>query len=436
MSTRMHRAFLVAALGAIVLGCQAGPGTRLEARLASRADLAAPDTGAMQILPGGAILNPPEKLPDARAGHGYLVMRVHWPRRVQTIPLSAEVIHITILDALGVPAAPLTRITRPTNDDVISNVAIPVQAARRLTIWARAYRRLSATVADPGKETQPKEVAIAVGTATGVNVYDNVVTPVSIQMAYIPITMHAISPDNGGEGATVTLSGIGFYGFVDPLYATPSFAVRFTHQTVLEGDGNQYFSPIGGQIASPSAGTDLWIQSLAPTRSSDILVEALVPDGAVNGPVDYQVDGVSATPRKTFRVLKQLAIWKNEGPNTGPDHAAHDKVVLGAGDVQWFKARATDSIGVPHLSPAVTWTSSNEAAGVISTGGTFTARLPGVTTITAASGKLKASVEVRVINPAGTASFEVPLPDQGAQTKVEIQLPDYDAGVVTGIASP
>lgn len=436
MSTRLERSLVAGALAGIVLGCQAGPAGHLQPPLASQPRPAFADLPAPEQLPDGVILDPPERLPEARPGHGYVVMRIHWPRRTQTIPLSAEVIHITILDALGVAVAPLTRISRPSGGDVITNVAIPVRAARRLTIWARAYRRLSATVAEPTRETQPQEVAIAVGSATNVNVYDNVITPVSIQMAYIPITLTSITPDNGGEGATVTLRGIGFNGFVDPLYATPSFAVRFTHQTVLEGDGNQAFSPIGGQLASPSAGTDLWIESLAPTRSSDVLVMATVPTGAVNGPVDYQVDGVSATPRLTFRVLKQLAIWKNEGPGTGPDHAAFGPVVLEPGEKQWFKARATDSLGVEHLSPAVTWTSDNQAVGVVASDGAFTARLPGRTRVTAATGRLKASVDVTVINPAGTASLEVPFADQGANTRIEIQLPDFDSGTVTGTASP
>lgn len=437
MFIKMHRTLLAAALAGLVLGCRAVPGSLLQSRVASQARVIPAEAGATQYLPNGAILNPPAQLPDAKAGYGYLAMRIHWPRRIQTIPISAEVIHINILDALGVPAAPLTRINRPPSDDVISNVAIPVQAARRLTIWARAYRSASATVADFTKELQPKEVAIAVGSAPDINVFDNVITPVQINMKYMPISVSSITPDNGGEGATVTLSGIGFFGFVDPLYATPSFLVRFTHQTVLEGDSNQYFGPVVNQTASPSAGTDLWRVSLQATRSSDLMVEAVVPDGAVNGPVDYVVDGVSAAlPRKTFRVLKQLAIWKNEGPGTGPDHAAFTKVFLEPGDKQFFKARATDSIGLEHLAPAVTWASDNKAAGVIDSSGLFTARLPGAVKVTATTGKLKATVDVVVINPAGTASFQVPLSNQGANTKVDIALPDYDKGILTGIASP
>ncbi len=435
MSTKPHRTLLALALTGFVLGCQATPGSFGQTRLASQARIAPVEAAATEILPGGAILNPSDRLPRAQAGQGYVTLRVHWPRRTQTIPITAEVIHITILDPLGVPAAPLTRITRPTGDDVITNLAIPVQAARHLTIWARAYRSASATVADPSKELQAREVAIAVGSATNISVFDNVVTPVSIQMAYMPISVYSVTPDNGGEGAIVALDGIGFYGFVDPLYATPSFQVRFTHQTVLEGDGNQYFVPVGG--ASPSAGTDLWMPALQATRVSDLKVTAVVPDGAVNGPIDYVVDGVSAAlPRKTFRVLKQIAIWKNEGPNTGPDHASFASVIVEPGDKQFFKARATDSIGVEHLSPAVAWTTDKAAVGVIGSDGTFTARTVGKTKVTATTGKLKATVDVIVINPGGTASFQVPLPDQGANTTVDVALPAYDKGIVTGIGSP
>jgi hypothetical protein len=432
MFSNLHRATVALALTGFVFGCQAPP-VPLGSRLASSAALPA-NGQSVEILPGTAFLEPRGMLPQLKAGMGYLSMRVHWPRRTQVIPLSAEIVHITILDPLGKPAVPLTVITRPANDDVISNVAIALPAARHLTIWTRAYRKAAVD------SSVPTEVAVAVGSKTNVDVFDNVITPVSIDMKYLPITLSSISPDNGGVGAEITLRGIGFNGFVDPLNSTPSFVVRFTHQTVLEGDGNQVFAPVSD--ASPSAFTDLWIKAEPPfgpaaTRDSDIVVRAMVPAGAVNGPVEYNVDGVAATPRKTFRVLKDLAIWKNPGKGTGPDHAAFNDVVLEAGDTQKFKARATDSLDVEHLNPAVTWSSSNPAAGTINAStGIFNARLPGLTTVTARTGILVKSVKVVVLNYGGTADIRVPLPAKGATTKVDIAFPDYDKGRIDGTANP
>lgn len=436
MSSRSHRLFPKARLSAVgiaafAIGCTSTP----ELKNSGATGPASPGFTADQMIaleatqvPSGAIVAAGQQLPALRAGQGYLALRVHWPRRIQTIPQTADLLIISIYDPLGALAAPQTRITRPTGDNVISNLAIPLKAQRHLTIWARAYRKVAVV------ETDPKEVAVSVGSASNVSVFDNVITPVSLELRYIPISVTALTPNNGGEGAIVTLTGVGFNGFVDPLNATISFNVRFTHQTVLEGNVPDFSTG----LASPSAGTDLWIVSPAATRESDIKVVATVPDGAVSGPVDYLVDGISAAlPRKTFRVLKQLAVWKNEGPGTGPDHAAVGEVVVGPGATQLFKARATDSLGVAHLAPDVKWTSDKLAVGVIEgTSGVFYARMPGRTKITAATGKLSSSVDVVVVNPGGTASIQVPLPSQGTNTNVVVGIPAFDQGVVTGIASP
>ena len=409
-----HRA-TACVLALFVIGCQIAPQSRPPAMALPKITAAAP-IGATAV-PG-----------PLAPGFGSIAMRIHWPRRTQSIPISASLIIVSIIDPLNIEQTRFL-IRRPAvDDDTISNVAIPVRAARHLTIWARAYRD------DVISNDQTANVVpVAVGSATNIDIFDNSTTPVSINLLYIPISATSIEPSNGGVGAKVTLTGVGFNGFVDPLHATPSFKVLFTHQTVFEGNIPNF--PIAGK-SSPSAQTDLWIgvPNVDATRSSDTKVEALVPKGAVTGPIDYQVDGLSAaaSPKLTFTVLKDLVLVKG----SGADLSEVTRLAVLTGTTQAFSAVATDSLGSAFNNPTVTWSSSDQAIGVIGTSGSFRARQVGRTRISAKTGDLIATADVFVFNPQSSASFNVPLPAVGSTASVNFNFPDYEGGTLVGTGSP
>ena len=379
-----------------------------------------PAIPALEIAPSGAEAPIP-------AGHGRIQLRVKWPEReVQRIPASANSLIIAIYDPLGV-AISTTKLARPTGPgrDLITDVSITIVSARHLTIWARAYRELS-------DQILVTSVPVAVGTATG-EVRDNAVLKVSLNLTYIPITwasVNPVSPTNGGAGAVVTFRGVGFNGFVDPNNATPSFALRFARQTVLEGNIPNF--PVS---ASQSAGTDLWIDGTSPTRVSDLLATASVPVGAITGPVDYMVDGLSAVPPAlsvipTFHVLKALTLTP-----AVPSGLSALPTSLLTGSVQ-FTAHATDSLGLPYVSPSVTWSSSNTRTGVVSSAGLFTPLQVGTTTVAVRTGNLVASQPVLVSASWSTASYQVVYPvTKFATVSGTIALPNLSQGALTGIAS-
>ncbi|MBU6427511.1 MAG: Ig-like domain-containing protein [Cyanobacteria bacterium REEB65] len=402
------RALIPLALSAAVLGCQA---TLPELRQAVMpADTAATGTA----------------LDQTAADQGTIALQIHWPVRVQSIPQSANLLVITLYDALG-NVKNQTQVSRPTSGDLISVVNITLPATRHLTIWARAYRETSLANA--------AAVPVAVGDVTNVNVYDNAVTAASLNLDYLPVNwagVSPISPNNGGVGTLVTLSGTGFNGFVDPNNATPSFAVRFTHQTVLEGNIPNF--PI---VSEPSAGTDLWIAATAATRSSDTKVTALVPTGAVTGPVDYQVDGISAqaASQPVFTVLATISLKPKTDPSlqlATPTGA----IALLPSQVEPLTALATDTVGSAFANPTVTWSSDNQAIAVVDGNGNVTARTPGIAHIAAQTGDLTAAVTLSVVNPGATASFTVPFGPYGGTTSVSVPFPAFNAGTLNGTASP
>jgi hypothetical protein len=353
----------------------------------------------------------------AQPGMGTIDLNIRWPRRTQAIPASANLIVITIYDALE-QVVSTTRIRRPeVPDDVISHAAISLPAATRLEIWARAYRQTELTGA---------EVPVAVGMRS-TDVYDNIVTKVDLEMRYIDISLTSISPTNGGEGVEVTFLGSGFYGFVDPHNATPSARVYFPHRTVRE-------DPLSG-VTLDNQFSDLWIRAQDATRSADGTMSVLVPDGAVNGVVDLRVDGLSALhspANKSFTVLEELEIKGN-----GPTLQGVPSLAVRPGDAVSLTAVATDSVGKAFGSPTVSWFSSDPAVAYVEkTTGALKARTVGSARITARTGKLVASANCFVLNQAGTASFIVDLPIIGSTTSLEFDFPAYEGGNLTGTATP
>lgn len=435
---------------------------RLAGPAASRA--ADPDPGALPAplapLPGEAFLPVAEFLPDdgaARApllayedpattkslspGYGHLRLRVRWPRQIQRLPASSNTLIVTIYDPLGA-VINKTTLKRPTGPggDLITDTTITIPAARHLTIWARAYRETNVNEA--------VHVPVAVATAAG-NVHDNAVLRVSLDLLYVPIKWahpQPVVPNNGGPGAFIQLSGSGFHGFIDPFNATPSFVVRFTRQTVLEGNSPQFPvldhtatpSPVPTYwpgIASPSAGTDLWVNATGATRSSDLLITAPVPSGAVNGPVQILVDGLPAVPQSTASIPTFTVLSTIDVTPRVPGGLTSFPASLRTGSVQ-FTCRATDSLKAHFAHPAVTWTSSNTRVGVVDQTGLFTPLIVGTTTIKAKTGVLEASVPIAVRSDWSTADYKVIYPDLGfATVSGPVGFPDLSQGALTGEAS-
>ncbi len=447
---------------AILLAVAACTPARLAGTASSR--VTAPDAGAfvgrLAPLPGETFLPVAEFLPDVdaaripvvayegpdqakslAAGFGQLRIRVRWPREVQRLPASTNTLIVAIYDPLGAVISKTT-LKRPTGPggDIITDATITVPAARHLTIWARAYREVSVNEAF--------HVPVAVATAAG-DVRDNAVLRVSLDLLYVPIKWAypgPVVPNNGGPGAQIAFSGSGFNGFIDPNNATPSFVVQFTRQTVFEGNSPQFPvvnpsatpSPVPTfwpNVASPSAGTDLWVSATDATRSSDALIFAPVPLGAVNGPVQILVDGLPAVPQSTatiptFTVLSTIDVtpYVPSGLTAFPSS-------LRTGSVQ-FTCRATDSLAANFVNPAVTWSSSNTGVGVVSQAGLFTPLTVGLTSVTAKTGILEAVVPIAVRSEWSTADYKVIYPNLGfATVSGPVGFPDLSQGALTGEAS-
>ena len=374
-------------------------------------------------------------------GYGQLRIRVRWPRTVQHLPASSQTLVVAVYDPLGA-IINRTVLSKPTGPgaNIITDTTITVPSARHLTIWARAYRETAAAL------NEATHVPVAVATAAG-DVRDNAILRVSLDLLYVPIrwaNVTPVSPTNGGPCAVVTLSGSGFNGFIDPNNATPSFVAQFTKQTVLEGNSPQFPvinptatpSPVPTffpNVASPSAGTDLWVTSAGATRSSDTTILAPVPSGAVNGPLQILVDGLPAVPNPgrtipTFTVLSTIDVT----PNVTRGLATAS---LRTGTLT-FTARATDSLGANFNSPTVTWSSSNLRVGVISSTGVFTPLIPGRTTLTVRTGCLVATVPIVVVSEWSTADYRVVYPNLGfSDVKGQVALPALSQGALTGVAS-
>ena len=84
-----------------------------------------------------------------------------------------------------------------------------------------------------------------------------------------------------------------------------------------------------------------------------------------------------------------------------------------AGNTQIFTAICKDTTGAVMTCPALTWSSTNETVGTITSGGVFSALVAGTTTITASAGGVPSNVAAVTVSPASVQITSWTLPATG-----------------------
>lgn len=274
---------------------------------------------------------------------GTLSLAIRWPLRpayrTLAIPESAQSIRIRVIGEDGKTELGSAFLLRPDGQGPISTASIELEAADNLQVEVKAYRQTSPS---------PGAVPVAQGLATGVSVKPSSETDVTLDLAPTsPPTLTGIAPPNGGKGAVITLTGTNFL--------TGSLVVKFA-----------------GILATVLDATD--------TR-----LAVLVPDGAVNGPIEVVADGLIATGSTTFRVLKTLGI--SPSSTSGVPVGTPVAFVLAGTDVS--------DQAVADASASLTFSSPDEAASASLQGTTFTPLTAGATwSLTARSGNLVATASI------------------------------------------
>lgn len=237
------------------------------------------------------------------------------------------------------------------------------------------------------RETTPTGAStpIAMGVAT-VNTYANNLNihPLPVSAVTQP-TLAVASPNYGGVGKVVTLSGANF-GHADSL----DYSVKF-------------------------AGV-----SAVANRTSDQLITATVPAGAVNGDLDLFIDGIKTTLQ--FKLVTALSfrnpLWSFQSSRQFAVEAT-------------FSDKSTSSVS------AVTWSSSNPSVAVVDQNGLVRDVAPGVTTIRATSGQAAAEATITVYTVGGILLASVTIPNQGpASVSVPVTMPSAAPGNLGLISSP
>ncbi|HEY9854677.1 MAG TPA: IPT/TIG domain-containing protein [Stenomitos sp.] len=176
-------------------------------------------------------------------------------------------------------------------------------------------------------------------------------------------TLTAIAPTNGAPGQTVTLTG-------------ENFGVSIGKQPEV------LFNGVQAQV----------------TSKSDTELQAVVPNGALNGLVTVKVAGLNSTPLD-FKVIKDLAIFPDAQNSLAqtPSAVAPTSDVMPLDQPRTYLARALDTDGAIIPSPAVTWSSSMPAVGTVDGTGKLTATTVGTLELRLAAGSRSAALPVEVV---------------------------------------
>ncbi len=205
---------------------------------------------ALKSAAPGVVAPVPAALPPT----GELLVQVAWPRRVQTIPYSTNLIDLTVDNSLGalVATASISQSTGQTTSQ--ATLTIP---AGDISVAAKGFAG---------------STLVAQGTATGsVAINRQAQVALSLTPVYVPTV--SSFPPNAGPGALIEITGSNF-GF------SRSVPVSVT---------------IGGQ---PSP--EVWC-------SSDSDLEAEVPSGFASGSVVVTADGVLSVPASGFWLLTAVS---------------------------------------------------------------------------------------------------------------------------------
>lgn len=327
---------------------------------------------------GAASQDPAYRLP-ATSAEGELRIGIRWPERsVQAVPLSANSATVWLYDAAGRPMTQAT-VQRPKEGNLSSQVFFRVKATMGVRVVAKLYRE-----AAPATNTTP----VAMGTGN-VDIYANNVNFVAITLnPLIEPALGVFTPSYGGVGKEVVISGA-YFGKSEEL----PFTVKFTG-----------------------------IPATSVTRVNDEEIRVTVPTGAISGDVEVAVDGI----RKTlpFEVLADLTF-----ENLNLQQQAYRIVPL--------TCLGTFTNGSKRQVDALTWSSSNPAAATVDQNGLLRPIAPGVTTISAASGIVKAAASVTVGTTGAVVVAAIRVPQSGMATvSVPIALPSAAPGNLPVSSNP
>ena len=210
-------------------------------------------------VPAGSPGSPAPKtlFPDPAAARptGQLLVRVAWPREVQTIPYSTNLIDVTVADSLGntLATAAISQSTGQTTSQ--ETLTVP---AGDISVGAKGFAG---------------STLVGQGSATGsVTVNREAQVALSLNPVYVPTV--SSFPPNAGPGALIDITGADF--------------------------GESRHVPLSvtfGGVSSPEA----W-------AVDDNDIEAMVPSGFASGSVVVTADGVPSTPSPgTFCLLSGLS---------------------------------------------------------------------------------------------------------------------------------
>ncbi|MBO9541771.1 hypothetical protein J7643_14370 [bacterium] len=244
----------------------------------------------------GPLGTPAERTGVAEPARATLQVGLQWPRReTQVIPISADTIWVSVKK--GSQTLHTTALKRPDAQGTqTATRSFQVDAGTGLSVRAEAFRAGQASTSIP----------IALAQATGVTLYANQRTIVTLDMAATGAsTISSFSPTNGGPGVKVSVAG--------------------------------QFSPSGYYrlVLGPA-------ESAATYKTSQLL-EAPVPLGAQSGPLTVYDDGFPSVSAQSFQVLSVLTLLP-----AGPQHVSPGQPLA------FSVPSALDTNGQQVSSPTVT----------------------------------------------------------------------------------
>lgn len=274
---------------------------------------------------------------------GQVAINIRWPYRAQVVPTSTQRLHFV----LSGPSPLTLDVDRPTGTAPLSTASFAVNAGTGYSLSAQA-------LAYPTPGALTPTLVVASGQSASFNVLANKLTALTLSLnPAIAPSLTSFTPNNGGPGVIVTLSG------------TNLGASRSLTPTIL----------FGSALATVVSTID------------DQTARAAVPAGATSGALTPIVDGVTGSATGSFTVLAALGLQPSAQS-------------IASGSTAAFTASATASGGGSFPSPTVQWYLSTSSIGVISQGGTFTSNgSTGSAVVQVYSGSLLATASVTVTFP-------------------------------------
>lgn len=281
---------------------------------------------------------PSEEAAAPEAGYGWLNLTIRWPEpapgyAIALLPTTTQAVVVTVKTASGAAVGAPVIISRAAGATKVTK-SIRVEAGSNLSVKVEAYREASPILGT--------SVPIAHNSGV-VNVTRSKVSPLplTLEPVYVP-TVEGFNSNVGRVDGIVTIHGKNF------------------------GSGN---------VPTPVV-TFNGVPSTSVIRSSDTLLMAAVPTGALTGNVVVKADGVPSTSQATFWVLSSFVI---EAPRQSWDNGPINSRMVRYGNALQFTGRQTwatedgktpEQYGTP---PTFTWVLSDPAAGTLTEGGRFLA---------------------------------------------------------------